>query len=135
MGILEDWGITFEELNIVLGERPSVRGILNGFLAEYKLQHTIFNDSRIHRLVRHADYDRSRSGDFSFHYRGQPFSVEVKSLQSNSVLKQNGDYVGKCQVDASDNREVTLPNGDSFKTTCLVAGKFDILAINLYEFR
>lgn len=28
MGILEDWGLSIEELNAVLSERPSVRGIL-----------------------------------------------------------------------------------------------------------
>ena len=27
MGILEDWGISLEELGIILSERPSVRGI------------------------------------------------------------------------------------------------------------
>ena len=31
MGIIEDWGLTPDELNFVLSERPSVRGILIGF--------------------------------------------------------------------------------------------------------
>ncbi len=134
MGILEDWGISYDDLNVVLAERPSIRGILIGFLAEYKLQRTVFSDARIHKLIRYDDHDRSRPADFSFEYQGQPIIVEVKSLQTRSVRTNNGDYFGRCQVDASDRRSVTLPNGTTLQTTCLLAGKFDILAINLFEF-
>ncbi len=37
MGLLEQWGITLGELNEILVSRPSLRGILIGFIAEYKL--------------------------------------------------------------------------------------------------
>ena len=134
MGIIEDWGITADELNAVLAERPSVRGILVGFLAEYKLQRGIFSDARIHKLRRYDDHDRSRPADFSFEYQGQTITVEVKSLQTASVRRTNGGYTGRCNVDASDKRTVTLPDGSKLATTCLVAGKFDMLAINLFEF-
>ncbi len=134
MGIIEDWGITVDDINAVLSERPSVRGILIGFLSEYKLQRTVFSDARIHKLIRYDDHDRSRPADFSLEYRGRQITVEVKSLQTNSVRTLNGGRVGRCQVDASDKRLVLLPDGTSLKTTCLLAGKFDILAINLFEF-
>ena len=134
MGILDDWGITAEDLNAVLSERPSVRGILIGFLAEYKLQRTVFSDARIHRLIRYDDHDRSRPADFSFEYQGQVITVEVKSLQTRSVRSNNGGFTGRCQVDASDKRTVTLPDGSELETTCLLAGGFDILAVNLFEF-
>lgn len=135
MGIIEDWGITIDELNAVLSERPSVRGILVGFLSEYRLQRTVFSDARIHRLRRYDDHDRSRPADFSFTYQGIDITVEVKSLQSRSVRNLNGGFTGRCQVDASDRRPVTFPDGSELATTCLLAGKFDILAINLFEFR
>ena len=45
MGILGDWGISLEELGIILSDRPSVHGILIGFLAEYKLA-PLFRDPR-----------------------------------------------------------------------------------------
>jgi len=134
VGILEDWDITVEDLDAILVERPSVRGILIGFLSEYKLQRTVFSDSRIHKLVRYDDHDRSRPADFSFEYQGQTITVEVKSLQTRSVRGDNGGYTGRCQVDASDKRTVTLPDGSELATTCLLAGKFDILAVNLFEF-
>lgn len=134
MGIIEDWGLTTEDLNTILSERPSARGTLIGFIAEYKLQRTVFSDARIHKLRRYDDHDRSRPGDFSFEYRGETITVEVKSLLTSSVKLLNGGYTGRCQVDASDRREVALPNGETLSTTCLLTGTFDILAVNLFEF-
>ena len=134
MGIIEDWGITLADLNTILSERPSIRGVLLGYLSEYRLQRTILSDSRIHKLVRYDDHDRTRPADFSFEYRGHTFTVEVKSFQTKSVTPLNGGYVGSFQVDASDRRAVTLPDGSRLETTCLLAGKFDVLAVNLFEF-
>jgi hypothetical protein len=135
MGVVEDWGLTPDELNEILSHRPSVRGMLMGFVAEYRLTQIHFADARIHRWTRYDDHDRNRKGDFWFTYHGTQFSVELKSLQSNSV-QQTGDdeYSGSAQVDASDRRTVTLPNGEQLLTTCLVTAEFDILAINLFEF-
>lgn len=134
MGIIEDWGLSVEDLNHILAERPSARGILSGFIAEYKLQRTVFSDARIHKLQRHDDHDRSRLGDFSFQYQGELISVEVKSLQTKSVKRTNGGRTGKCNVDASDRRYVELPNGERIHTTCLLTDTFDMLAVNLFEF-
>ena len=134
MGIIEDWGLTVEDLNIVLSERPSVRGILIGFVSEYKLQRGVFSDARIHGLRRYDDHDRTRPADFSFDYQGERVTVEVKSLQTASVRRTNGGYTGRSQVDASDRRPVTFPNGSKLETTCLRTGGFDLLAINLFEF-
>ncbi len=37
MGLLEDWQLTQSELSEIIENRPSARGILFGFVAEYKL--------------------------------------------------------------------------------------------------
>lgn len=37
-------------------------------------------------------------------------------------------------MDASDRRQVELPNGSSLTTTCLLRDEFDILAVNVFEF-
>lgn len=44
-------------------------------------------------------------------------------------------YRGEVQCDASDRREVLLPNGLRVNTTSLVVGEFDILAAGLFAFR
>jgi hypothetical protein len=135
MGILEQWGVTLDEINDILAERPSVRGILLGFIAEYKLAQIWFsNDPRVDSLERYKNHDRTRAGDLGFRYKGVLVSVQVKSLQSSSVLKTKTGYKGTFQCDASDRRLVRLPNGESVETTCLLVGGFDLLAVNLFEF-
>ncbi|MBI4308167.1 MAG: restriction endonuclease [Chloroflexi bacterium] len=134
MGILENWDVTIEELNEIIATRPSLRGILIGFLAEYKISKLWFSDKRITDLIRYDNHDRQRHGDFGLTYRGVRISVQVKSLQTVSVQKTPKGYTGTFQCDASDRRPARLPNGDVVETTCLVVGGFDLLAVNLFEF-
>ncbi|MGH7253012.1 MAG: restriction endonuclease [Nitrospiraceae bacterium] len=134
MGLLEDWGVTIEELNEILASRPSLRGILVGFIAEYKLPRLWFSDPRIGGLERYDNHDRTRPGDFGFTYRGVPVTVQVKSLQTNSIRILPDGYAGTFQCDASDRRPIKLPNGRTVETTCLLVGGFDLLAVNLFAF-
>ena len=134
MGLLEDWKLTRAESNEILETRPSARGHLFGFVAEYKLSKLYFSDPRIQLLRRYDDHDRTRPGDFGFIYRGMPVNVSVKSLQGASVKQEGGRYVGRCQCDASDKRTVTLPDGAQLSTTNLVVGGFDLLAVNIFQF-
>jgi hypothetical protein len=74
-------------------------------------------------------------------YREQNIRIEVKSLQTNSIRyihsassDSEGYQQAKVQVDASDRREVTFPNGETLSTTCLLVGDFDLLAVNLFAF-
>jgi hypothetical protein len=133
--ILERWGITGEELTEIVAANPSMRGLMVGYIAEYKLRKMFFeSDPRIRNLTKYDDHDRARPGDLEFTYKGTLVRVEVKSLQTATIRREGSAYVGKFQCDASDRREVTLPNGESIVTTCLVAGEFDLLAVNLFEF-
>ena len=134
MSIVSSWGLTLEELDEILAYRPSVRGMLSGFVAEYRLTKMWFTDPRVHGWKRFGDHDRERPGDFGFTYRGTQIAVEVKSLQSNSIRHLGETIMGKFQCDASDSGTKTLPNGEKLKTTCLVRGGFDLLAVNLFEF-
>lgn len=85
--------------------------------------------------MKYDDHDRTSKGDISFHYKGKEFKIEAKSLQTNSVVQtSNGTWCGKFQCDASDRREIQLPNGHTINTTCLAVGEFDIVAVSLYAF-
>ena len=134
------WNATKEEFNEVLTRNPSIRGMVHGYLAEEKLKAEYFEPSvDITNLHSPDDHDRELKADWIFEYEGEEILCEVKSLQSNSVKNfqtSNGDveWSGKFQCDASDRREVALPNGETLETTCLVVGEFDILAINLFAF-
>jgi len=134
MGILERWKLTAEALDEVISANPSLRGFMFGYVSEYKLKKMWFSDERISNLIKYDNHDRTRKGDLSFIYNGVQMNVEVKSLQTRSIRKAGSEYIGKFQCDASDRRQVALPNRQKIETTCLVVGDFDLLAVNLFEF-
>ena len=133
--IFERWRITPEELTRIVDENPSLRGFLFGYVSEYKARSFFDGRPGIENLMKYDDHDRKSKGDISFRYKGKEFRVEAKSLQTNSVVKTGADeWKGKFQCDASDRRNIRLPNGHTVNTTCLAVGEFDIVAVSLYAF-
>lgn len=133
--ILDRWGITASELTELVDQNPSLRGILLGYVAEKKFHDAFLNSPQITETSKDDDHDRKRKGDRRVVYKGESFIIEVKSLQSNLSEHLGADcWRGKSQVDASDSRIVTFPNGKKLKTTCLRRGEFDLLAVNCFAF-
>src|SRR5712692_3930235 len=137
--LLERWKITEQELSVIVDENPSLRGFLLGYIGEYKLRALLLANSELTGLRKPDDHDRQKGSknDISVEYQGRMFTFEVKSLQTNSIKRDSNDHTfgGTVQVDASDRRPVTLSDGSKLETTCLLCGEFDILAVNLFQFR
>ena len=132
--ILERWDITAEELTEVIDRNPSLRGMILGYLAEMKLEQIWLSGQDISNVVKHDDHDRGKKGDRVVVYKGREFIFESKSLQTATINRTNAGWTGRAQVDASDRREVTLPDGTTVNTTRLLKGEFDILAVNVFAF-
>ena len=133
--IFDRWQITPEELTNIINENPSLRGFLFGYVSEYKARSLFKGHPGIEHLTKYDDHDRKSKGDISFLYKGKEFKIEAKSLQTNSVIELGSDkWRGKFQCDASDRRDIRLPNGHMVNTTCLAVGEFDIVAVSLYAF-
>ncbi len=133
--ILAKWDITEAELTTLVEQNPSLRGMLLGYIAEKKFYDLFLKHPNITAIHKDDDHNRAIKGDKRLTYRGHTFLVEVKSLQTNLVKKSGVDtWTGKVQVDASDNRTVTFPDGSQLKTTCLLRGEFDILAVNSFAY-
>lgn len=136
--ILRQWKLTEEEFTEIVRENPSMRGLVAGYVAEFKLRKMHFSDSQFTSVVKDDDHDRRRKGDLRVTYKRREFVVECKSLLTSSVKRVERDgaerFEGAFGCDASDRRPVTLPNGDTLSTTCLVRGGFDLLAVNLFAF-
>lgn len=133
--ILEKWQISAEELTKIVDENPSLRGFMFGYVSEYKARTYFDGHENIEKLMKYDDHDRSSKGDISFIYKRKEFKIEAKSLQTNSVIRTgDSSWTGKFQCDASDRREIPLPNGHTVNTTCLAVGEFDIVAVSLYAF-
>ncbi len=133
--ILERWDITAEELTEVVDNNPSLRGMILGYLAELKLEKLWLSGPDFSDLYKADDHDRSKHGDRTVRYKGHEFVFESKSLQTASIRHQDDIWTGKAQVDASDRRPITLPDGSTVATTCLQVGSFDILAVNVFAFQ
>ena len=136
--LLERWQLTEQELTVIVDENPSLRGMMIGYIAEYKLRALLMADKNVTSLHKPDDHDRQKGNknDIILVYKGHSFTFEVKSLQTNSIKYHPLDdtFTGSVQVDASDRRTVTLPDGSKLETTCLLAGGFDVVAFNLFQF-
>jgi transcriptional regulator with XRE-family HTH domain len=132
--ILERWEISADTLTSLLEQNPSLRGMLFGYVAELKLEQVWLQPPRVTACSKNNDHDRTGKGDRVIVYKGESFIIEAKSLQTNTVTFQDGRWIAKSQVDASDRREITLPDGTTLSTTCLQVNEFDILAVNVYPF-
>ena len=105
-----------------------------GYLAELKLEKLWLAGDDVSNVTKHDDHNRKKKGDRVVHYRGHEFIFESKSLQTAMNRRTEQGWTGKAQVDASDRRTVTLPDGSTISTTCLLKGEFDILAVNVFAF-
>lgn len=133
--LLERWGISLDELTQVVNDNPSLQGFLIGYIGEMKLRQMWFSDERVDHVHKFDDHDRRHKNDLAVSYKGHEFTVEVKSLQTNSIRHEGDVYRATFQCDASDRRAVKLPNGRKIETTCLLVGGFDLVAVNLFSFR
>ncbi len=105
-----------------------------GYLAELKLEKLWLRREGISDISKHDDHDRKKKGDRVVLYKGKEFIFESKSLRTNSIRKTERGWIGKAQVDASDRRQVTLPDETKVNTTCLLRNEFDVLAVNIFAF-
>jgi hypothetical protein len=133
--ILDRWTITADGLTTAIDENPSLRGMLFGYVAEYKLRSIWFDGKEgVSHYVKHDDHNRKKKGDLVVTYHGHVFVIESKSLQTNMIKKEEDVWKGQAQCDASDRRRVDFPDGSHVETTCLLAGEFDLLAVNCFAF-
>lgn len=93
--ILSRWSVSVEDLTVAIDENPSLRGMLFGYVAEYKLR-TMWFAGRpgVTHYVKHDDHDRKKKGDLVVTYNGVAFTVESKSLQTGSIQKAGAVWVG-----------------------------------------
>lgn len=121
----------------IIKETPSLRGIVLGYLAEYYFHDSIGKNKNIKNIKKHDDHDRlNNKMDREFLYKNKPVSVQVKSIQTNSIRwdEKKQCVLATVQNDASCKRTITLKNGEKICTTNYKVGDYDILAVPLFPF-
>jgi hypothetical protein len=136
VGFLEDWQLSYEEINELLTQNPSFRGFVLGYAAELKVRELWFNEHvpSVSNVVKYRDHDRTKKGDIAFDYHGSRFTVEVKSLDTNSIRSLSTGFRATFQCNGSDSRPVKFPDGSHAITNYVAANEFDLLAVNLFGF-
>ncbi len=89
--ILDMFGVDIHYLTQVVTANPSLRGVIVGYIAERKLWDFFAADPRVTAVRKDDDHDRDNKGDLVVTYRGYDFRIEVKSLQTNSIMMYNAD--------------------------------------------
>ena len=135
--VLDKLDINIEDFQWCMDNNPSMRGVVIGYLAEYKLREFFTSNPRVSKLFKYDDHDRKRKSDLVVEYNGREITFESKSLQTNTVRDASDigfEKKAKFQCDASDCRDIELPDGQKVRTTLLKYGDFDILAVNMFAF-
>lgn len=128
-------GILLNKNSTKFSLNPSLRGITLGYVAEFKLKKIWFSSQHFSAVKKYDDHNRRQKGDLSVMYKGIEINMESKSIQTNTIKESEGNYQATFQCDASDKRMVTLPTGEQLATTCLLIDDFDLLAVNLFNFK
>lgn len=133
--VLDFWEISVEELSEAILNNGSLRGMVFGYVAEIKLREILQKHPEVREITKDDDHDRKKKGDLHLIYKNHEWKIEAKSLQTaRNKRLEDGTFSGVSQVDASDRRMVTLPDGSQIQTTNLVVGEFDVLAVNCFTF-
>jgi len=130
--------ISPEDLVSAIKRAPSLRGMILGYIAEEMFEkHVLVPIEHINEVRKFDDHDRtSNKADCDFAFNGRRFSVQLKSIQTNSVAWRDDlqCLTADVQNDGSDRRDVKLPNGHTVNTTNYKIGDYDILAVPLFPF-
>lgn len=125
--LLQD--VTIEEIMEAVDENPSLRGFLQGYIAEIKLKKQLMSLEGIESVQKIPDRSPLK-GDFMVEVGDKSVTIEVKSVSSHNAKEDflNGGKTGKISLKRTDSTK--LDNGET--TYCLPKGEFDILAACMF---
>ena len=130
MSILD--GFTLDDIEYLINLNPSMRGYVQGYLAELMLTRQIANMAGVTAVTKIPDR-ADRKGDLEVIYLGVPITIECKSILSNTVVQDelNDSWSGIVTIKNNGWREHVV-KGESHRISSLQKGGFDILALSCY---
>lgn len=121
------------EIADVINSNPSLRGYLQGYLAEVALQKKLRNLPGVESVVKIPDSKKIKA-DIEVMYKGTSITIEVKSLKTSSVRRNPlyDTWSGSVRINNTDRRKHLVDGIGIVESTHLTRGGFDILAISTY---
>lgn len=98
--------VSAETILHVIKDNPSLRGFVYGYVSEMEFErHYLKARKTIESFSKDDDHKKSKS-DRTVIFKGKPVTIQVKSIQTNSIRFEDGRFTAKVQNDASDRRRV-----------------------------
>jgi len=122
-------GFTLDDIQDIAEDNPNLRGYLQGYLAERVLKAQIEELDGVSYIEKIPDESKVK-GDFLILYRGQEFTLEAKSLATNSVKAEpESGWSARVRAKNVCKRDLEVPGLGLVRTSNLIKGDFDILGI------
>jgi hypothetical protein len=121
---------SLDDIEALAQENPSLRGYLQGYLAELKLRQLLLAYADVSSVEKIPD-SSSTKGDFLVTYKGVTLTVESKSFRSNTARYNplSESWAASVQCKNPGSRVLTFEGRGSVMATCVEEMRFDVLAI------
>ena len=126
-------GFTLSDVESLAQDNPSLRGYLQGYLAELRLQELLLGLEEVNYVEKIPDSAQVK-GDFFVEYRSHLLTVEAKSFRSGSSrfnpLLDTWDATVQCKNPGS--RSLSFADGRQVTASCVEERRFDVIAVCTY---
>lgn len=126
-------GFSVDDVESLALENPNLRGYLQGYLAEQRLQQLLLATPGVGAAEKIPDSSPVK-GDFMVEYRSHLFVVEAKSFRSGSSRYSPllEDWEAEVQCKNPGSRVLSIEGVGQVKATCVEERRFDVLAVCTY---
>ena len=130
-GLLQ--GFSLSDIEGLVKENPSLRGYLQGYLAELRLKERLLSCPGVSSVSKIPD-SSSVKGDFYVEYLGNTLTVEAKSFRSHSAKYNplSESWSASVQCKNPGTRLLNVAGRGLVQAVCVEEGRFDVLAVCTY---
>lgn len=123
-------GFSLADIQYLADNNPSLRGYLQGYLAELKLKSLLESFPGVGSIEKIPDCS-SDKGDFRVGYKGSTIVVESKSFRSYSRRTNTLTESWEASVDCKNpgSRVLEVEGRGQVRSSCIEERRFDVLAV------
>lgn len=124
-------GISLSDIEKLASGNPSLRGYLQGYLAEMFLERYLSSTTGISDVGKIGDQNSSMRGDFKFRFKDSWHSVECKSFSARGL--RHNPTEGGWSATVNLKRSGAIQEDGKARSVNVKRGEFDILAVSTFN--